>query len=134
MSAPEEFQLPLAATAKLAEHPNGNLLEALDHPLRRVIIREIQFADQPRCVMDLEQTGESPVLRVVNRRDLEYHVGVLADLGALAPIGAERVTAYGNEPIYLSTVAGDRVVKEVLVETADLDLRFGGGADQVEGG
>lgn len=124
MSALEDLGLPGAAKEKLAAHGNGNLLEALDHPLRRIIDREIQFGGVPKCVKDLEQ-AESPLLRTVNRRDLEFHVGILDDLGVLKPV-AERVVATGVQPIYLSTAPADRVVKEVLAETADFDLCWDG--------
>lgn len=119
MSAPEDLGLPVAAKERLVGRLNGNLVEALDHPLRRSIVREIQFVNLPLSVTELGR-GSCHSLRAADRGSLEHHVALLDHLGVLKRV-SELVTAAGFEWTFLSTVAGDQAVEQVLIETADLD-------------
>lgn len=129
-------QLPIAAVLGLSEasleelirHPSGNgfrLLDALSHPLRREIVRELHTADAPSLTLQDLCDGESRQIRSAGPRTVRYHLGILAAQGVLGS-ASEVATGRGMEPLYHSTVTADGTVSHILLETAAVDLRWDG--------
>lgn len=93
-----------------------DLLKALNHPLRRRIIRALHEGDEARSPCQL---GRSLHVAVSN---VSYHVRVLQDNGLIVLTGRRPVRG-STEHFYASTVAANELAVQLLESTAEGDLR-----------
>jgi len=75
--------------------------DALDHPLRREILRVLHAKEQPCGFMEL--VGK---LRPFARPQISYHLRVLQGAGAVSADGTQPALS-GRETIYRSALTGD---------------------------
>lgn len=90
------------------------LLKALNHPLRRRILRTLHEAEEAMSPIQLSRTLLVPVSNV------SYHVRVLRDKGALS-LRRTRPVRGSSEHFYASTLARNPVAVHLLESTASED-------------
>jgi DNA-binding transcriptional ArsR family regulator len=90
------------------------LIGALNHQLRRRILRVLHAGDEPRSPVQLAKELEEPLSTV------SYHVTVLIGFCALEPAG-ERQVRGTVEHFYASTVAAEANLTAMLEATAEAD-------------
>jgi len=94
----------------LATMLKPQLRNALDHPVRREVLRALCRGRGPRSVVELDTE-----LRGYRRSQLGYHLQVLCQSGSVA---SSPVSAEGSDHVrYASEVHGDRSVQAVLRAT-----------------
>jgi len=105
-------RLPL----ELAELLTPPVEHALNHPLRREILRSLTQSNQPRSAAELVATS----LPKTNVTLLNYHVGVLETSDLVRVIENETAGA-GFTRRYVSTVGEDVQILAILGATESLD-------------
>ena len=90
------------------------LRRALNHPLRRRILRALHDGGEARSPVQLSTELRAPL------SNLNYHVGVLRDAGAIV-LSAKRPVRGSTEHFYASTVTGNAAVAEFLESTTEGD-------------
>lgn len=101
--------------AWLAESLAPELQGALDHPIRRDLLRTLNQGNRARSVVEL-----STELRPFRMSQLSYHLQVLRRLGTVVSEPADW-SAGQSRPRYGSEVSGDRQVSAVLRATERFD-------------
>jgi DNA-binding transcriptional ArsR family regulator len=91
--------------------------DALDHPIRREVLRALSRSDQPRGVAEI-----GAELHSFRLSQLSYHLQVLRRAGTVALSPAGRGTDRGRA-LYASEVDGDGQVKAVLRATEQWDRK-----------
>jgi DNA-binding transcriptional ArsR family regulator len=92
----------------------ADLISALNHELRRRILRVLHERGESRSPIQLSRQLEKPL------SNISYHVRVLERLGALAETDQEQVRG-ALERFYASAVAGDPEVLAMLAATKEED-------------
>ncbi|HEY5051853.1 MAG TPA: helix-turn-helix domain-containing protein [Solirubrobacterales bacterium] len=88
-----------------------NILKALNHPLRRGILRRFhQHETGGRSPVELARELNKPLSKV------GYHVRVLAKKGLIG-LTDELPTRGSVEHVYASNVAGDQQVESILIKS-----------------
>ena len=87
------------------------LIAALNHPLRRKLLRALHNADDARSPMQLSKTIEANVSNV------DYHVKVLESLGAVVKTGDRQVRG-AREHFFASKVSSHKQMVAILADTA----------------
>lgn len=95
----------------LAATLERQLQDALDHPLRREIMRVLNGEGGARSVAEIRAC-----LTPFRASELNYHVQVLLRTGAIA-LDGERPTLGGRQRFYISKVTADLQVESVLRAT-----------------
>jgi DNA-binding transcriptional ArsR family regulator len=95
--------------------PHQDVLKALNHPLRRRILRSLHDGGGPRSPIQLSRALRVPVSNV------SYHVRVLRDRGVVALVSTRPVRG-SSEHFYASSLAGNAVAVQLLESTAAEDL------------
>ncbi len=109
---PEPRRLP----GHLAKKLPPNLCDALEHPLRRRILRTLHTNAQRLSLSDLAAAGPAPC----SLSRVGYHVRVLNGSGLVKEAGSE--PAGGSTKRYFSSSVGDKqAVLAVLEDTEELD-------------
>lgn len=90
------------------------LAMALDHPLRRELLRILDNGE----VLSPEHLTEIVATRSLS--NVAYHVKVLADCGALA-LSRRELSGEPGEHLYVSRVSDNQKVAAILKETKDED-------------
>lgn len=100
---------------KLPEPDTAEVVEALNHPLRRKVLRAIHGnKNEPISPVTLsKELGE-------DLSSVSYHVTVLLQKKSLTQVGT-RQRRGAMEHFYISTITGDKVAKIVLEQTKDKD-------------
>jgi DNA-binding transcriptional ArsR family regulator len=93
---------------------SDQLIKALDHPLRRELLRRLENGEE------LSPTQLTEVVATRSLPNVSYHVRVLAEYGALTLSRCESVQG-STEHFYVSRVSGNRKVTAILKETKDKD-------------
>jgi DNA-binding transcriptional ArsR family regulator len=107
------------AKAVMALHEQPRLEDALDHRLRRNLLRLLHELTPPCTVEDV--IGSDPdLLDSISRSEASYHVNVLERNGAIESAGVQIAGAW-EVPMYVSAVSDDPIVLEVLAMTAVRD-------------
>lgn len=102
-------------SARLAEPLGPRLRDALDHPIRREVLRALNRRDGSRSVAEI-----STELPAFGLGQLGYHLQVLRRSGAVAPVPAD-LDAGQSRPRYASDVLDDGQVRAVLRATEQWD-------------
>jgi DNA-binding transcriptional ArsR family regulator len=106
------------ASSRHRKKPDGPrricLISAINHPVRRRILRELRDSDEPRSPAELARAFRVPI------GTISYHTNVLRRLGALKPAG-ERQVRGAVEHFYDSTIEGDPPIEALLDETREVD-------------
>lgn len=100
---------------QLAARLDPKLKDALDHPVRRELLRTL--SRRARACSMVELDGE---LRGFNRSKLSYHLQVLRQAGTVTSISVGASTNDGHV-VYASAIDGDGRVKAVLRATERWD-------------
>ena len=90
------------------------LIRALDHELRRAILRTLNDSKEP-----MSPNGISKVLRR-NLSNVSYHMSVLRQLGAVAEVAQGPVRG-ALEHFYSPTIEGNTPILALLEETREVD-------------
>jgi DNA-binding transcriptional ArsR family regulator len=106
-SEPPEDRLPGQLAAKLGPR----LQDALDHPVRREVLRALNRSVRSQSTLEVRAE-----LRAFGPSQLRYHLQVLRRSGAIASDSAAADTG-GAGPRYASEVVDDGEVKAVLRAT-----------------
>jgi DNA-binding transcriptional ArsR family regulator len=99
----------------LAATLDRQLQDALDHPLRREILRTLSAESGARSIGEIRSA-----LASFRASELNYHVVVLLRTGAIA-LDGERPVLGGRQRFYTSEVAGKSQVESVLRATEKED-------------
>ncbi len=91
-----------------------DLLTALNHPLRRRILRTLHSAGEARSPGELSRAFQIPLGNV------SYHVRILRDKDALALTDVRPVRG-SAEHFYVSTLVGDELAMQLLESIEDED-------------
>jgi hypothetical protein len=92
------------------------MLGALQHRLRREILRQLHCSDYPLSPAELGRLLDVPVT------NLSYHVGILAQSRAVAMVD-QRPVRGAVEHFYESRVGDNKVIREILLKTRAEDER-----------
>lgn len=92
----------------------ANLIRALDHRVRRLILRSLHDSGEPQSPARLAKALGQTLSTV------SYHVGVLKGLEAVKRV-EEREVRGTVEHFYVSEVGGDEVVLTLLATTRESD-------------
>jgi DNA-binding transcriptional ArsR family regulator len=100
---------------RFADRPNRpptypELLQALNHPLRRRILRTLHEAGEARSPIELSQAFDTPLSNV------SYHVKVLREKGAIA-LTDRRPVRGTAEHFYFSVLPENRLAVQLLDST-----------------
>ena len=104
-------------SAGLAATLEPRLRNALDHPIRREVLRSLDRRSGPRSIAEL-QAELSPF----QARQLYYHLRVLEEAGLATP-ATNGPTSAGSYARYASEAVGDSRVRAVLRATERWDRR-----------
>ncbi len=110
----EERRLPTEVAVLLAPH----LCRALDHQIRRQILRVLNRSREPQTPKDLTEAIPGAGLSMIG-----YHTLVLEECGCVSVTVAPSATG-GLGRAYLSNVTDDRPVTSALQATRGID-QFG---------
>lgn len=97
---------------------SGSLIRALNHPLRRRLLRALHRTEGARSATQLRTTVHSTVASV------DYHLKVLAATEAAAKSGQRRVRG-AREIFFVSKVAEHQQMLAILADTEREDERAG---------
>jgi hypothetical protein len=112
-------RLPPEAEAVIAHHEQRKLQDAVDHQLRRNLLRLLHELTPPCTVEEIIESNPD-LLAPGSRSEIAYHVLVLEKNGAIEETG-HLVTATREVKMYVSAVSDDSLVLEVLAMTAKAD-------------
>ena len=107
------------ARSVMALHERQKLQDALDHRLRRNLLRLLHELTPP-CTVEEIIASNPDLFDPVSRSEASYHVSILERGGAIESAGALIAGAW-EVPMYVSAVSDDPVVLEVLAMTAVRD-------------
>lgn len=93
--------------------------KALSHQMRRMMLRDLHDADEPKSPVEMMERIPGATLGLIS-----YHAGILRDYGVTRLQGEGQVRGV-TQHFYVSTVAGDPEVEEVLAATKDEDRELG---------
>jgi len=93
---------------------NGELLQVLNHPLRRRILRTLHEAGEARSPRELSRAFRVPLT------NLSYHVRVLREKGAIALTDRQPVRG-SAEHFYFSVLPGNKLAIQLLESTEPED-------------
>jgi DNA-binding transcriptional ArsR family regulator len=107
------------------DKPDGkwraDLIKAIDHPLRRRILRLLNEQEEPLSSMQMaEELGISLSITA-------YHVRILHELRAIVRAGKRQVRG-ALQRFYRSKVKADPPIETLLEETREVDEGKGGAA------
>lgn len=86
------------------------LIQALNHPLRRKLLRALHSSDDARSPVQLSKmTGEDV-------SGIDYHIKILVSLGAAVKTGDRQVRG-ARENFFLSKVSGHKQMVTILADT-----------------
>ena len=92
------------------------LIQALNHPLRRKLLRALHSSDDARSPVQLSKiTGEDV-------SSIDYHVNILVSLGVAVKTGDRQVRG-ARENFFLSKVSGHEQMVTILADTERDDCR-----------
>lgn len=92
------------------------LIQALNHPLRRKLLRALHGADDARSPVQLSKmTGE-------DISSIDYHIKILVSLGAAVKTGDRQVRG-ARENFFLSKVSDHKQMVTILADTERDDSR-----------
>lgn len=97
----------------------AQLISAIDHPLRRRILRLLLDEDVPLSPVQMAETLTALLGSVA------YHVRVLRRLGAVEPVGERRVRG-AIQRFSRTTIENDPPIEKLLEETREADEAAGG--------
>lgn len=106
-------QLPF----ELAEALGPHLQRALEHPVRRRILRALNGAGETRTLEELTTLIPGTTVGMIH-----YHAGVLEECGSVSitvSLPGTNSASAGNR--YASNIADDRTVMEALSSTREVD-------------
>jgi DNA-binding transcriptional ArsR family regulator len=105
-------------SAGLASTLEPKLQDALDHPLRREVMRVLNRDPRPRSVGELQaELSRFPA------GQLGYHLRVLREAGIVVAVEGNAAAASGSYVRYASGVVGNSQVRAVLRATERWDRR-----------
>ena len=87
------------------------LIAALNHPLRRKLLRALHSADDARSPIQLSKAIEA------NVSNIDYQIKVLESLGAVVKTGDRQVRG-ARENFFASRVSGHKQMVAILADTA----------------
>lgn len=93
-----------------------HLKRALDHPLRRRILRALNGNAEPRTLEELATLIPATSLSAIG-----YHVLTLEECGAVSVTASLTAATASHANRYASNVADDQAVREVLGQTRTCD-------------
>ncbi len=96
----------------------AQLIRALNHNLRRRILRQLNETEEPQSPVKLAKQLGVPLSNV------SYHVGVLHRLGAIARVD-QRPVRGAVEHFYVSSVKDNTPIQALLEGTRELDEASG---------
>jgi DNA-binding transcriptional ArsR family regulator len=92
------------------------LIQALNHPLRRKLLRALHSSDDARSPVQLSKmTGEDV-------SSIDYHIKILVSMGAAVKTGDRRVRG-ARENFFLSKVSDHKQMVTILADTERDDRR-----------
>lgn len=92
------------------------LIQALNHPLRRKLLRALHSSDDARSPVQLSKmTGE-------DISSIDYHIKILVSMGAAVKTGDRRVRG-ARENFFLSKVSDHEQMVTILADTERDDCR-----------
>lgn len=92
------------------------LIRALNHPLRRKLLRALHSSDDARSPVQLSKiTGE-------DISGIDYHIKILVSLGAAVKTGDRQVRG-ARENFFLSKVSDHKQMVAILADTERDDCR-----------
>jgi hypothetical protein len=92
------------------------LIQALNHPLRRKLLRALHSSDDARSPVQLSKlTGE-------DISSIDYHIKILVSLGAAVKTGDRQVRG-ARENFFLSKVFDHKQMVTILADTERDDCR-----------
>jgi DNA-binding transcriptional ArsR family regulator len=92
------------------------LIQALNHPLRRKLLRALHSSGDARSPVQLSKmTGE-------NVSNIDYHIKILVSMGAAVKTGDRRVRG-ARENFFLSKVSDHQQMVTILADTERDDCR-----------
>lgn len=101
-------------------HPEGSrrmstaLLRALDHPLRREVLRRMHGSREPQSAKGLSKSINAPATTI------SYHLKVLSGLNVIKLVSERQVRAV-LEKGFVSLVAEHEQVNSILADTRPCD-------------
>jgi DNA-binding transcriptional ArsR family regulator len=105
---------PLVRSKSARRHREADLIAALNHRLRRQILRILHAAGEPRSPSRIAAQLQEDL------SGISYHVKVLVGLDVIGLV--EKRQAGGTfEHVYTSKVADDRIATELLAATREAD-------------
>jgi DNA-binding transcriptional ArsR family regulator len=93
------------------------LMRALEHPLRREVLRILHTSSKPRSPSELSKELEG-----ISLTAMAYHVRRLIVFDAVTKTHSRRVRG-STECFYRSTVPDHKVVRTILADTQEEDKR-----------
>ncbi len=90
------------------------LIRALDHELRRQILRQLDESEEPQSPVKISKGLGKHLTNV------SYHTSVLCQLGAVAEVAQGQVRG-ALEHFYVSTVEDNPPIQALLEETREAD-------------
>jgi DNA-binding transcriptional ArsR family regulator len=93
------------------------LIQALDHPLRREVLRLLGEQGTESSPTELTKSISASLT------DLSYHVRALADLLVIGKSRTEEVRGY-TKHFYVSKVVDNKLVSAILASTRDDDKKI----------
>jgi DNA-binding transcriptional ArsR family regulator len=100
------------------KNPGGeqraNLIKAIDHPLRRCVLRVLLDEDEPRSPTEIKQ------VLGLKLNSVAYHVRILLRLGGVKPAGEQMVRG-AMEHFYRPAIENDPPIETLLEETREFD-------------
>jgi DNA-binding transcriptional ArsR family regulator len=103
----------------MALHKRRELQDALDHRLRRNLLRLLHGLAPPCTVADIIESNPG-LMDPISLSEISYHVDVLEQNGAIESAGVV-VAGVWEVPMYVSAVSDDPIVLQVLAMTAVRD-------------
>jgi DNA-binding transcriptional ArsR family regulator len=92
------------------------LIQALNHPLRRKLLRALHSSDDARSPVQLSKmTGE-------DLSSIDYHIKILVSMGAAVKTGDRQVRG-ARENFFLSKVSDHKQMVTILADTERDDCR-----------
>ena len=92
------------------------LIQALNHPLRRKLLRALHSSDDARSPVKLSKMTGTDV------SSIDYHVKILVSLGAAVKTG-DRPVRGARENFFLSKVSDHKQMVTILADTERDDCR-----------
>jgi len=92
----------------------ANLIRAIDHSLRRCVLRALLDSEEPRSPNEIKG------ILGLKLNSVAYHTRILLRLGAVERAGNQMVRG-AMEHFYLPTIEGDSPIEALLEETREFD-------------